>query len=79
MVHLVADEGVDVGPVLATVEVPIRPLDSIEDLRQRMHAAEHVLLVDALGALCTVHLHGTVQPDGSLQPDDRSLTNGATT
>lgn len=53
MVHLVPDEGVDVGPVLATAAVPILPGDTLADLEQRMHACEHTLLVDTLRTLCT--------------------------
>jgi phosphoribosylglycinamide formyltransferase-1 len=53
MVHLVPDEGVDVGPVLATAEVAILPDDTLDQLAQRMHAAEHQLLVDTLRRLCT--------------------------
>jgi formyltetrahydrofolate-dependent phosphoribosylglycinamide formyltransferase len=53
MVHLVPDEGVDEGPVLATATVPILPTDTLADLEQRMHATEHVLLVDTLRTLCT--------------------------
>ena len=41
MVHLVPDEGIDDGPVLATVDVPIHPDDTLETLRRAMHAAEH--------------------------------------
>jgi phosphoribosylglycinamide formyltransferase-1 len=52
MIHLVPDEGVDDGPVLATVEVPIGPDDTVDDLIERVHAAEHRLLVDTLAALC---------------------------
>jgi len=50
MVHLVPDEGVDDGPVLATVDVPILPGDTVDELATRVHAAEHVLLVDAIAA-----------------------------
>ncbi len=32
MVHLVPDEGVDNGPVLATETVPIEPTDTLETL-----------------------------------------------
>lgn len=53
MVHLVPDEGVDDGPVLATADVPIRPGDTLESLTARVHAAEHHLLVEALAELCT--------------------------
>jgi folate-dependent phosphoribosylglycinamide formyltransferase PurN len=52
MVHLVPDEGVDDGPTLASVEVPILPTDSLDEFAARMHAAEHQLLVDTLRSLC---------------------------
>jgi phosphoribosylglycinamide formyltransferase-1 len=48
MVHLVPDEGVDNGPVLAQVQVPIHPDDTLAGLEARIHAAEHRLLVDTL-------------------------------
>ena len=48
MVHLVPDEGVDSGPVLAQETVPILPDDSLEALEMRVHAIEHCLLVAAL-------------------------------
>jgi formyltetrahydrofolate-dependent phosphoribosylglycinamide formyltransferase len=53
MVHLVADEGVDDGPVLATAAVPILPADTLDDFETRMHTAEHALLVSVLHALCS--------------------------
>ena len=53
MVHLVPDEGVDDGPVLGTVVVPIEPDDTLETLTDRVHQAEHRLLVDVLAELCT--------------------------
>ncbi|MGC8873816.1 MAG: phosphoribosylglycinamide formyltransferase [Chloroflexia bacterium] len=54
MVHLVPDEGVDVGPVVAQEEVPIHPDDTLETLEARIHATEHRLLVRALRQLlCT--------------------------
>jgi formyltetrahydrofolate-dependent phosphoribosylglycinamide formyltransferase len=52
MVHLVPDEGVDCGPVLATATVPIQPDDTLESLTARVHATEHRLLVSALADLC---------------------------
>ncbi|HEY3484020.1 MAG TPA: formyltransferase family protein, partial [Ilumatobacteraceae bacterium] len=52
MVHLVPDEGVDVGPVLATALVPIRPDDTFDTFAARVHATEHNLLVDTLRTLC---------------------------
>lgn len=46
MVHVVIPE-VDAGPVLATAEVPILPEDSLDDFEERMHKAEHALIVKA--------------------------------
>ena len=51
MVHLVPDEGVDCGPVLAQEVVPIHPDDTLECLEARLHAVEHRLLVAALKQL----------------------------
>ncbi len=54
MVHLVPDEGVDSGPVVATEEVLIYANDTVEMLERRVHQAEHALLVNALQRL----IHG---------------------
>ena len=51
MVHLVPDEGVDAGPVLATAEVPIHPGEPLDDLAARVHTTEHTLLVSTLATL----------------------------
>ena len=51
MVHLVPDEQVDRGPVLASADVPIYKSDTLEMLTKRMHQAEHRLLVNALQRL----------------------------
>lgn len=59
MVHLVPDEGVDDGPVLATAEVPIRPDDTLDTLTARVHAVEHRLLVDTLARLCSPVTEGS--------------------
>jgi formyltetrahydrofolate-dependent phosphoribosylglycinamide formyltransferase len=48
MIHLVPDEGVDDGPVVAQVTVPIHPDDTLETLETRIHAIEHRLLVETL-------------------------------
>jgi formyltetrahydrofolate-dependent phosphoribosylglycinamide formyltransferase len=54
MVHLVPDEGVDDGPVIAQATVPIHPGDTLKDLEARVHATEHRLFVEVLyGLLCT--------------------------
>ena len=69
MVHLVPDEGVDDGPVLATAVVPIHADDELASFEARMHATEHQLLVSALAALCTHPAPST---------HTRALTHGAT-
>jgi formyltetrahydrofolate-dependent phosphoribosylglycinamide formyltransferase len=48
MVHLVPDEGVDDGPVLASETVVINADDTTETLTERVHATEHRLLVKTL-------------------------------
>lgn len=48
MVHLVPDEGVDNGPVLATAIVSINEDDTLESLEARVHEVEHELLVNTL-------------------------------
>lgn len=51
MVHLVPDEGVDSGPVLAQETVEIRAGETLEELEARIHQVEHQLLVETLQAL----------------------------
>ena len=51
MVHLVTDEGVDNGPVLAQQVVPIEPSATLETLETQIHAVEHKLLVETLKML----------------------------
>jgi phosphoribosylglycinamide formyltransferase-1 len=46
-VHFV-DEGVDTGPVIRQEEVPIEASDTLESLRERIHAVEHRLLPEAV-------------------------------
>ena len=48
MVHYVPDEGVDNGPPVASVEIPVHPGDTFEALCQRIHEVEHDLLVSAI-------------------------------
>lgn len=50
-VHYV-DEGVDTGPVIASERVPVRPGDTVETLRERVHAVEHRLLPEVVRELC---------------------------
>ena len=53
MVHLVPDEGVDNGPVLATEIVTIHEDDTLESLEARVHQTEHRILVQTLKNLLT--------------------------
>lgn len=52
MVHLVPDEGIDDGPVLATEDVPILVDDTLATLEARIHDVEHRVLVDTIRTLC---------------------------
>lgn len=52
MVHIVPDEGVDNGPVLAAQEIPFVPGESLQDFEARVHAVEHQLLVETIKNLC---------------------------
>lgn len=52
MMHLVPDEGVDDGPVLATAVVPIEPDTDLEQLTDHVHRIEHRLVVDTLRHCC---------------------------
>lgn len=71
MVHRVPDEGVDDGPVLASVEVPINLDDTFESFQARIHAVEHRLLVDAIKTLITT----TPTKDSDELPDDTKATS----
>jgi formyltetrahydrofolate-dependent phosphoribosylglycinamide formyltransferase len=51
MVHEVIEQ-IDAGKVIATHIVPCLAGDSLADLKQRMHAAEHVLIVRAVREFC---------------------------
>lgn len=53
MVHLVPDEGVDDGPVLATQEIFFQEGESLEQFETRVHAVEHTLLVNVLKKITT--------------------------
>lgn len=53
MVHLVPNEGVDNGPVLATEIVPIQKEDTLETLEARVHQTEHRIIVQTLKNLLT--------------------------
>ncbi len=48
MTHFVPDEGVDSGPVILTKAVPISVNDSLEEFEERIHKAEHQLVIETL-------------------------------
>jgi phosphoribosylglycinamide formyltransferase-1 len=50
-VHYV-DEGIDTGEVIAAEAVPVRDGDTVESLRERVHAVEHRLLPKVVRELC---------------------------
>ena len=49
-VHWV-DRGVDTGPVLSQIKVPIEPGDDEDSLRERIQAAERPLFVSTIGLI----------------------------
>jgi phosphoribosylglycinamide formyltransferase 1 len=51
MVHLVPDEGVDNGPVLAQQKIDFLPHESLEQFEARVHEVEHKLLVNTLQSI----------------------------
>ena len=50
-VHYV-DAGIDTGAVISSEVVPVLAGDTVETLRERVHAAEHRLLPEVVGKLC---------------------------
>lgn len=67
MVHLVPDEGVDDGPVLATEAVPIDTAGTIDDFEADVHRVEHRLLVGVIAELCTSPRNSTPAPTNLAQ------------
>jgi phosphoribosylglycinamide formyltransferase 1 len=51
-VHVVTDD-VDRGPILGQRRVAVRPTDTLETLRERVQAEEHLLLPDVVKRLAT--------------------------
>jgi formyltetrahydrofolate-dependent phosphoribosylglycinamide formyltransferase len=78
MVHLVPDEGVDDGPVLAAAAVEIEPDDTLASFAQRMHATEHRLVVATLDRLCRERIrpagHATDDPTSHPRPHLKEIT-----
>jgi len=50
-VHYV-DAGIDTGAVISSEAVPVLAGDTVETLRERVHAVEHRLLPEVVGKLC---------------------------
>jgi len=69
MTHLVPDEGVDCGPVLAVEEVPILTGDDLEYLEARIHAAEHRLVVKTVKSLVRENDHGGTETRRKTEED----------
>ncbi|MCC6261713.1 MAG: phosphoribosylglycinamide formyltransferase [Anaerolineales bacterium] len=53
MVHLVPDEGIDDGPLLAKQEINFIPNESLAEFEARVHQTEHYLLIETLKNLLT--------------------------
>lgn len=47
----VVDAGVDTGPIIAQVAVPVEPDDDVETLTERIKVAERAQLVDTIGRM----------------------------
>jgi phosphoribosylglycinamide formyltransferase-1 len=47
----VVDDGVDTGPIIAQVAVPVQPDDDVATLTERIKVAERAQLVDAIGRM----------------------------
>jgi phosphoribosylglycinamide formyltransferase 1 len=47
----VVDEGVDTGPIVAQVVVPVEDADDVEALHERIKVAERRMLVDSVGRM----------------------------
>jgi phosphoribosylglycinamide formyltransferase-1 len=60
-VHFV-DAGLDTGPIIAQVPVPVKEGDTAESLGARIHQVEHGLLVDVIDQI----LSGRVKLDGRM-------------
>ncbi len=47
----VVDAGIDTGPIIAQVVVPVEDMDDVETLHDRIKVAERSMLVDAVGRM----------------------------
>lgn len=51
----VVDAGVDTGPIVAQVAVPVEPGDDVETLHERIKTSERAMLVDWVGRMSREH------------------------
>ena len=47
----VVDDGVDTGPIVAQVAVPVEDDDDVESLHERIKVAERAMLVESIGRM----------------------------
>ena len=47
----VVDDGVDTGPIVAQVPVPVADDDTVESLHERIKVAEREMLVESIGRM----------------------------
>jgi len=50
-VHYV-DSGVDTGPIIKQIEVPIKENDTLDELEERVHKVEHEIYAEVIGLFC---------------------------
>lgn len=46
------DAGVDSGPIIRQVEIPVTPTETLESLKEKIHATEHILIVETARRYC---------------------------
>jgi len=60
MLHLVPDEGIDVGPVLRMASVPVLKEDTLQTFEARIHEIEHREVVALIQDLLAKDLHNAI-------------------
>jgi phosphoribosylglycinamide formyltransferase 1 len=76
MVHVVPDEAVDAGPVIAIERVPIQADETLDTLTERIHKVEHRLLIQVLLTLCSDEAPGSTM-SLNLQERKKQLHHGS--
>ncbi len=70
-IAFVVDAGVDTGPIVAQVSVPVLDSDDVETLHERIKVAERDLLVDVVGRMANFERHrknAKVAPEFEAEP-----------